>query len=584
MVLENISAPAVRQQLARILAHEEFAQSERMCRFLRLVVEYSLENRAHELKEYLVGVEVFDRKTSYDPRLDPIVRVEARRLRAKLQKYYEGEGRLDDVVIELPKGSYAAIFTTRGNSAKQDVPVAPDGTIAVLPFSNLSAEEENEYFSDGLTQELIHGLTRVDGLRVVAWNSAAQLKGAAHDIHAIGRQLKVGAVLTGSVRKAGNRVRIAVQLIDAATNVYLWSETYDRKLEDLFQIQDEISCAIVGTLRIKLAGRLPPPVSSAAVRNTEAHNLYLKGRFHWNKRTSEGLQRAVGSFEQAIALDPEFALGWAGLADAYTLLVDYGLMEPLHAMPRAKEAATRALAIDPSLAEAWASLALIRSLYEWEWADAGACYDRAIDLNPGYATVRHWHAVDYLAMLGRLDEALPELKLAREMDPWSTIIIEGCGFVQMLSRRYNDAIRTYREVLELDPYFYKSYSSIGRALIQQGKYKDAIESLEKGRSLGGDLPNILGALGQAHALAGHWDEARALLEKLDVVSRTRYVPSTCSAIIHLGLGENQRALDLLEIGCEHREIALVGIKVHPVYDDLRGEPRFIELLRRLHLD
>ncbi|MGI8990285.1 MAG: tetratricopeptide repeat protein [Bryobacteraceae bacterium] len=574
---------SIREQLQRILASSEFIQAERMCRFLRLVVEYTLENRASELKEYLIGVEVFDRKDSYDPRLDPIVRVEARRLRSKLKKYYEGEGNTDQIVIELPKGSYMAVFRNRRAEDLPGQPAAAEASaIAVLPFANLSAEEENEYFSDGLAQELIHGLTRVEGLRVVAWNSAEKLKGTPYDFRAIGTQLNAGAVLTGSVRKAGDRVRIAAQLIEASTSLYLWSEVYDRQLKDLLAIQDEISRAIVGTLRIKFAGRLRIPALSKTC-NPESHNSYLHGRFHLSKRTAEGINRSVECFERAIAEDPGCALSLAGLADACALLADYGLSKPGTVMPRAKQAALQALELDPSLGEAWTSLALIRSLYEWEWTEAEIWYRRAIELNPGYATVHHWYSVDYLAMMGRFDEALTEIELARQMDPLSTIIIEGHAFIHMLAGRYDEAIRTYRQALDLDPFFYKSYTSIGRTLIQKGQYAEAMEMLERGRSLAGDVPNILAALGQAHALAGNPDRARSFLGELRIAACCGYVPSTSFAIVYVGLGENERALDMLEEGCEHRELPLAGLKVHPVFDGLRGEPRFTGLLRRLNL-
>ena len=553
-----------------------------MCRFLRLSVEYSLDNRAAELKEYLIATEAFDRKPSFDPRLDPIVRVEARRLRSKLVKYYEGEGRADEIVIDLPKGSYAAVFSSRPQLRTEAPARATEGTIAVLPFANLSAEEENEYFSDGLTQELILKLTRVEGLRVVAWNSAVQLRGASYDVPSIGRQLSVGAVLTGSVRKAGQRARIAVQLIDASTNLYLWSEAYDRELEDLLCLQEEISRAIVGTLRLKLADRLP--ARPAASANFEAHNLYLKGRFHWNKRTADGLNRSVDFFERALALDDTCALCWAGLADAWTLLADYGQRESSDVMPRARRAAEKAIALDPSMGEAWTSLALIRCGFDWEWEDAERCFRRAIELNPGYSTVHLWYGADFLIPLGRFDEARVEIDLARRMDPLSNIIIECDGFLYMMTRRYDEAIAAYQEALDLDSNYYKAWASIGRALIQKSEYKEAIDKLERARAIGGDIPNVLGALGQAYALAGTPERARILIQKLRDESRTRHITSTCLAIIHLGLGEIDLALCALETSCDRRELPLMNLNVHPVYDCLRAEPRFRNLLRRMRLE
>jgi TolB-like protein len=576
-------ARAVREQLERILANSEFAQSERMCRFLRLAVEYSLENRACELKEYLIGVEVFDRP-SFDPRLDPIVRVEARRLRSKLDKYYEGEGSKDEILIGLPKGGYAAVFGSRETCKKQPLRAFTPSTIAVLPFSNLSPGGDSEYFSDGLTQELIHGLTRVQGLRVVAWTSAAQLRGFSYDAQAIGQQLSVAAVLTGSVRRAGSRVRIGVQLIDTASNYYLWSDVYDRELDDLLQIQDEISRAIVTALRITLADHLPPPVPPKRPFDFEAHNLYLRGRVEWNKRTDAGLSLSVDYFEQAIARDANFALAWAGLADAYTLLGDYTLLPPDVALPKAKRAALKAVELDPSRGEAWASLALIGTTYEWDWATAEACYIRAIDLNPGYASVHMWFGTDHLAHMGRFDEAYREIELACQLDPWSPMNIGSQGFVHLLARQYDAALEIYTKALELDRNFYKVWTLIGRALLQKGEYDEAVRMLEKGRTLGGLIPNILGALGQAHALAGRPEQARVLMEELKVLAHRRYVPATCYAMVHLGLGEKDLALQVLEAGCERQELSMVALAVHPAYDCLRDEPRYRGMVHRMGLD
>jgi TolB-like protein len=581
----NIPRPAVFAQLERILLSAAFAQSERMCRFLRMVVEYSLENRGGELKEYPIALQVFDRKTSFDPRMDPIVRVEARRLRTKLANYYEREGLDDDVRIELSKGNYAARFSRRDSAqpVRMDGPAKPaQAAVAIIPFADLSPNGENEYFSDGLTQELILGLTRVVGLRVVAWTSAAQLRGE-HDFQAIGRQLNVGAVLTGSVRKAGDRIRVTAQLIDTANSSYLWSEAYDRELQDLLLIQDEISRAMVGTLRLQLAGRFSFPAIPRAAYNFDAHNLYLKGRFEWDRRVPESLRKSVRFFEQAIELEPRFALGWAGLADAYTLMAEYGIAHPGESMPKAKQAALQAVDLDPSLGEAWTSLAVVYGLYEWDREKAEECYRRGIHLNPGYSTVHHWFAVDHLTLLGRFEEADAEIQLARMLDPWSTIIIEGQSFMLMVRGLYDEAISRSREALAIDPKSYKSWTGIGRALIQKGEYLEAIGMLEKGRAVAGGVSNILGALGQAHALAGNTQKAREILRDLYAAALERPVPFISIAIAHLGLGETELALDALERACERREPALNNLKVHPVYERIRDTPRFQALLRKLRL-
>jgi serine/threonine protein kinase/tetratricopeptide (TPR) repeat protein len=489
--------------------------------------------------------------------------------------------------------AFALESTARQLSAPRPIPSAGDATeraagrdrsIAVLPFANVSPDPDSEYFSDGLTEELIHELTRVQGLKVVAWNSAAQLRGREHDIQAIGEQLNVHAVLVGSVRKAGERVRIAARLVETAKGYYLWSETYDRQIQDLFAIQEEIARAIAQTLIRTLADRRAPAVVSRQPGNLEAYTLYLKGRYFWNSRTPEGLRKGVECFEQAIAADEGSALAHAGLADAYCLLADYGLMHPREAMPRARSAALKALDLDSRSAEAHASYALIRSLYDREWEEAEAFYRRALELNPSYATAHHWFAVDYLGMQGRFDEAGREIEAARQLDPLSMIILEGRPYLLMLAHRYDEAIDDCRELARLDPTYYKFFTAMGRAYTQKGDYAEAVALLQKGRAMAGDLPNILGALGQTHALAGQRAEARQFLEELSRQSARKYVPSTSFALIHAGLGENDQALDWLEKGAEQRELPLSTLKVHPAYDSLRGEPRFTALLRQMRFE
>jgi serine/threonine-protein kinase len=569
----------IRTQVEKIVRNRAFAQSERMQRFLRFTVEHCLGRRPEELKEYLIGVEVFDKKTDYDPRLDPIVRVEARRLRAKLKEYYETEGQQDELIIEYPKGAYVPHFRHR-----RTAPARPGGrtnAIAVLPFANLGPAPDQDYFADGLAEELIHGLTRIRGLRVVAWRSAAQLREKQNDPNAIAEQLKVGSVITGSVRRSGNRVRVSVQLMETATGVYLWSETYDRELKDVFLMQEEISRSVVGALRIQFGAHAE--ASPRPLRNAEAHNQYLRGRFHWNKRTADGLRKSIQFFEQAVALDPEFASGFAGLADAYSLQADYGLASPVEMTPKARSAALRAIELEPGLGEAWASLALIRGLNDWQWDEAERNYLRALELNPGYATAHFWYAVDCLALLGRMDQAWTEIEIARQLDPLSPIILEGKGYIRMLRREFDLSIRYHYEALELDPFFHKSFSGIGRTYIQRGMYAEAVEMLKRAQSLAGEIPSNLSALGQAMALSGDKDGARRILEQLHELARQRYVPQTCFATVHLGLGEHDRALDWLEAASRDGATPVAAIGVHPLYDPLRSEPRFHALLRRTHL-
>jgi TolB-like protein/Tfp pilus assembly protein PilF len=595
----TIQHPAIRQQVEKIVAHDLFARSERMGRFLRLAVERVLEGRTNELKEYLLGVEVFDRKPAYDPRVDPIVRVEARRLRSKLQAYYEGDGRNDPIVFEFATGSYVPrIHFRSGQPALASAPAAPRPaaaipTVAVLPFANLSGCADNDYFSDGLTEELIHALTKVNGMRVVAWNSAVRLRGADPEAtkpdpqrarDALWDRLQVANVLTGSVRISGSRLRVRAQLIEKETGLYLWSENFERQMEDVFAIQEEIARNIVRTLRIQLTG-----VEEAAARagnppTLSSYDYYLKGRYHWHRRTPADLARSIQYFQAAIETDPASALAHAGLADAYTLCVEYGLTRTCDGIPKAKAAAQRAIDLDPQLAEAYTSLGLIRSKCERAWEEGEALYRKAIALNPGYATAHFWLASDCLALLGRLDEALEEIETALELDPLSSIMHECRGFIFMLKHEYEEAMRCYREILEFDPSSYRPYAAMGRALSLQGKYSEALAMLEKARAMEEEIPAILAAMGQIFALSGDRDGARGVLARLEARARERHIPATCFAVVHIGLGETKRALDWLERGCAEQEMSLSPLGVHPIYDPLRGEARFQALLKRVRLE
>jgi len=551
-----------------------------MGRFLRFAVERTLDGKADELKEYLIGVEVFDRKGSYDPRVDPIVRVEARRLRSKLKAYYEGDGREDPIIFEFITGTYAPAIQERDPATPIDEPGV--STVAVLPFTNLSGSADHDYFSDGLTEELIHALTKLSGMRVVAWNSAARLRGVEQDLVEVRRQLHVGTVLTGSVRISGTSLRVRAQLIDTQSGVYLWSETFDRQMQEVFTIQEEIARAIVRTLRVQLTGSAEKLVSKSRT-SVSAYDYYLKGRYHWHRRTADDLRRSLQYFEAAIEADAQSALAHAGVADAFTLLLEYGLVHPAEGIPKVKAAASRAIELDANLAEAYPSLALIRSHSDWEWEDAERLYRKAIALNPGYATAHHWLGLDCLALMGRLEEGKIEIEIALQLDPLSSILYEGRAFLYILNRDYEEAIRLCREMQQFDPSFYKGYTSMGRALALAGNYPEALAMLEKGRGLSGDVPSVLAAIGQVFALSGDRASAQGVLAKLTARASEVHIPSTSFAVVHMGLGENDRALDWLEKACNQHELTLGVLKVHPLYDPLRTNPRFQAVLQRLRL-
>jgi len=577
--LSALQHSAIRRQLEKITAHGLFARSDRMARFLRLAVDRALAGKEGELKEYLIGVEVFDRPHTYDPRVDPIVRVEARRLRSKLKTYYETDGRNDPIVIHFATGSYAPEICF--HEEQTEMPEAAPRTVAVLPFSNLSQSADNDYFSDGLTEELIHALTKFSGMRVVAWNTAARMRGTEEDVREVRRQLRVANVLTGSVRIAGQSLRVRVQLIDTATSVYLWSETFDRQMQDVFAIQEEIARAIVRTLRVQLEAGADSQLGARRPTTVSSYELYLKGRYHLHRRTPDELRRALEYFQAAVHADGSSGLAYAGLADGYCLNVDYGLLHPAEGFPKIRAAASRAIEIDAALAEAYPALAVIRSQADRDWEDAERLYRKAIALNPGYATAHHWLATDYLGPLGRFEEADDEIEIALELDPLSSIIREGRALLSTLQRRYEEAVARYRELVEFDPSFYKGYTGMGRAYAQLGNYAEARAMFEKGRALAGDVPNILSAIGQVLAATGDSPGAREFLAQLTARARDAYVPSTCFALLHLSLGETARALDWLETGCDQHELTMYMTRVHPLYDPLRTEPRFQAILERM---
>lgn len=579
--ITGVLREAVREELERIVASRGFSRSERLCRFLRFAVESALAGDADHVKEYVVGSEVFGRGSSFDPRVDPVVRVEARRLRSRLKDWYAREGRNSSVVIELPTGSYTAVFH---EPAKSSAPSATgERTIAVLPFVNVNGDAEGDYLSDGMTEELIHALTKLSGLRVVAWNSASHFKGQEQkDLTEVRQRLRADTVLRGSVRRGPSHLRVTAQLIETATGFYLWSEAWDRSAADLFAIEEEIAQAIANALRLRLGSATGNRLAPQAA-NIECYNLYLKGRFHWNTRTREGIDIGIRCFEQAATIDPGWPLAWCGLADAYALRADYGYTAPAESMPKAREAAETALRLDPSLGEAWNSLAFIRSMYDWQWEEAETMYRRAIELNPGYALAHLWYAADFLSSLGRMDEAFREIEIALLLDPLSPATLQCRAFLYMYSKRFDEAQRQYEEIARLYPLSWRSCGSHGRLYSIMGDYAKAIALFEQARALGGAEPPLLGAIGQTYALAGQIDKARDVLETLMRLAQSRFVPATSIALIHAGLGENDRALDWLELGAEERHLPISVIGTYPAYDSLRGEQRFEMLLKRVGL-
>lgn len=465
------------------------------------------------------------------------------------------------------------------------VPIAAPSaaTLAVLPFVNLSPDPDNEYFSDGLTEELMSALCKVSGLRVVARTSAFAFKGKEADARTVGRQLNVGALLLGSVRKAGTRLRITAQLVNVMDGYQFWSEQYDRPLDDVFTVQDEITQAIVSVLKLTLLGGEGERGARPASINVEAYELYLKGRHFWNKRTEQGFDKAIGCFGQALALDARYAPALAGLADCYTTLGIYGARAPEDVMPLAKDAAAKALSIDPSLAEAHTSLGCVRATFDFDWPGAEREFRRAVELKPSYPTAHHWYALNCLVPLCRFDEALSQLEAARDLDPLSPVVATSVGVVHYFARDYERAAAAYRQALEIDEHFGMAYFFLGLTCVAQGGLEDAIAKLEHAQRLVGHTAEVTAALAYAYGRAGRADDAEALLAELLARCKRGYVSPTLISEVHVGRGDRQRALQALEEAARARATDLVWLRVRPVFDPLRDDPRYEALLAQMGL-
>jgi serine/threonine protein kinase/tetratricopeptide (TPR) repeat protein len=456
-------------------------------------------------------------------------------------------------------------------------------SIAVLPFVNASPSAENEYFSDGITDELINALSKVGGLTVVSRTSAFAYKGKALDVRTIGAQLGATVVLEGTVRRFGDRLRITAQLISVFDGRLLWSEKYDRRAEDLFQIQDEIAETIVGTLRATLLRDLGQPEPRRYTPSLEAWNLYLKGRYFWNIRTYEGVEEAIRHFEAAIREDPDFALAYTGLADSYALGVDYSEAPVSVGLRRAKEEALKALSLDETLAEAHASLAWVAFIHEWDWETAGREYRRAIELDPRYPSARQWYAW-YLIAMGRTAESLTEARQAVGLDPASISIRRSLGWIHYYAREPDAAIDNVRKAIIANPTQHESHYILGQALMMKGNYIQARAAFREAAGSERSHSNALAALGRVAVLEGKVEEARGVLDELYRRTQERYVSPVDFAKLHNQLGDTDEAFQWMDRAMEDRRGWMVYLNVEPALDNLRSDPRFKELLRKMRLD
>jgi TolB-like protein/tetratricopeptide (TPR) repeat protein len=469
---------------------------------------------------------------------------------------------------------------TAGNNASVARTELPTKSIAVLPFDNLSEDKSNAFFAEGVQDEILTRLAKVADLKVISRTSTQRFKSAPSDLRDIAKQLGVAHILEGSVQKSSDQVRVNVQLINALTDAHLWADTYDRKLIDIFSVESEIAKTIADTLQAKLTGSEKTAMSKKPTANPEAYELYLKGRFFWNKRTSQDLPKSVDYYKQAIAKDPNYALAYAGLADAYVLYPDYGVGAPAEFYPMAKEMATKALSLESTLGEPHAALGLAYTNFDRDFAKAIAEFERSIQLNPNYATAHQWFDTP-LQATGQVDRAIAESRKAIELDPLSLIVNADLAFIYLNARRFDEALAQSRKTLEIDPNFHVVREYLGEALQFENQLAEALSEFRAAAAVATDEPFTNALLGQACARAGLRDEAQKILAHLEEQSRTKFVTGWSLAVVRLALGDKDGAVAALESAYDQHAPEILILKYDPLFDDLHGDPRFEALVQKI---
>lgn len=605
------SRQAVEEQLERVLASPDFARSERLGRLLRYLVAETLAGRGGQIKEYTLGLEVYERQPDYDPKIDATVRVEAGRLRAKLKHFYETDGKASPLRLELPKGAYIPVFkvaAAAGEPGRPDQPRAPrraillgvglavvaviaylviQGTpaaskgvrqglisIAVLPFMNMSGDPEMERFADGMTEQVTHRLASVEGFLVPARTTAFQFRGKALDVASIGRQLKMAAVLEGSVQRSERKMRATAQLVESSDGIHLWSETYEASSEHPLDFQARVSEAIARTLQRRFAGLSANRLARRGSSNPQALRLYLKGQEEWETQRRAGQLKSLEYYQKAIALDPDYAEAYAGVA-ASELLLAYIDQAPERAS-RAKAAALRAMALNDRIADPHARLGNIYLYNEWDFGAAERELRRSLELQPGPDAVERWYALA-AALRGHFDAAIPELELGRMVNPTAEKILTALGTLYLYLGRYEEAAGLARQALAIAPHDRLSNLLLGLVEEQQGRYGEAKAHFLVCTAGPKEVFHCRAAFGHACAVSGDRKEAERILRELGEGE------PLSTGIIYAGLGETARALDSFEKGFTLREPDIPFIKVDPRLRQLRPDPRFRSLLARMGL-
>jgi TolB-like protein/tetratricopeptide (TPR) repeat protein len=564
----------VRHELERVLASKTFRQVERLQRFLSYIVEETLSGHGDQLKEYPVGVDVFGKPSSFDPRMDPIVRVQARRLRMRLFEYYQAEGQADTLVIELPKGGYEPTF--------RKVEIAPSkrqlaaalvshNTIAVQHFEDLSIAADEGYFCRGLSSEIIHALSKVGSIVVVD----SSLSTDPHD---------AAMIVGGTVRKVQNVLRITVQITDVLRGCILWSESIDRLCGDTFASQEDVAKLVADTVRAELVGGVSGRNGMRrSLGNLAANNMYVQGLYQLNQRTEGGLRRAMEYFHKAVEEDPGFAQAYAGMADAQLLMANYGVSAPTEVWTKTASNASHAVLLDDESSEAHTSLAHVKAIQDWDWNASEQEFRRAIRLNPRNSLAHHWYGMSCLVPLGRLNEAMQELLTAQSLDPVSSIISRDLAQISHFQRNYEEALEQCDYTIEQNPHFSAAYWTLGLVQEQRGELEEAIAAFQRAIELSPPAPRIVGSIARVYALAGRTEDSLKLLSDLNELATKRYVSPFELALIYFALGRKDEGFERLTKAFEDRCFELITIRMDPRFDEVRDDSRFVALFNQLGL-
>jgi adenylate cyclase len=582
-VAEPVPATAVREQLARVVNSPGFVSSARLCRFLTHIVDRTINGDSDSIKEFSIAIEVFDRASDYDPSIDAIVRVEARRLRAKLKAYYEeGAGASDPVLIGLRPGNYVPIFRwldalPQGHQLPMDAATRPDQapSVAVLPFVNMSPEPDQDYFCDGISEEIINSLAHVPGLKVIARTSAFQFKGASLDIREVGQRLGADLVVEGSVRKAGEQLRITAQAIRAENGHHLWSETFRRELKDVFAIQEEVAATVAELFRLHL------PASGGQVRtlgaSPEAYAGYLRARFLIHQQTPESLQAAAQQLRNLIAAFPGYAVAHSGLAEAVGLLALFGVVSGRGIYPEVKASAERGYALDCESGETCRVLAAFRSWFEHRWDEAEALQNRALRQQPGNAAAHSLRAMTLLCQ-GNIAEAESSLRRSAELDPLSAADCARMAYLHYVKGDFRLASEHLRKSFDLDRDYAEARFYEGLLHYRQEDYDDAVQCLAASPG-----PMDIGLLAAAYARLGARAQAGECVEKLRGLAGRQYVTPLAEGFAAIGMGEFTLAFQQLEEAIEEKTNFVNLLGTEPFFYPLRKEPQFAKLLKKLNL-